>query len=193
MLPRFLVQFPARSALLLLALSTVGCNNASGAGLASSPPVLPQSAHPLNGNEAPNFELQLYNSQTESLEGSTSLQSLRGRVVVLDFWATWCKPCKASFPKYQQLQAQYGEQLAILAISEDDETEGVSEFVAETGINFDVAWDPDKQVARRYQIQGMPTLFIIDKHGVVQNVHNGYRPGDEYQIGGSIEATLRAQ
>lgn len=151
---------------------------------------MPPSKHPLNGGNAPDFDLELYSAPSGGSERTVSLQASRGRVVLLDFWATWCKPCKASFPSYQHLQEKFGEQIQVIAISEDDETDGIASFIADTGVDFPVAWDADKSVARRYQIEGMPTLFIIDGSGIVHNVHSGFRAGDEAQIRRSIESAL---
>lgn len=145
---------------------------------------LPPSSHPLSGSPAPHFEL------TSRGGGTASVAAHAGRVVLLDFWATWCDPCRLSFPEYQALSARYGDNLVILAISEDDEVDGIDGFVRETGATFPVAWDGDKSVAQRYQISGMPTLFIIDKSGLVRFVHAGFRAGDEAQIQAAIDTLM---
>jgi len=154
-----------------------------GAGSGAAAP-LPASDHPLSGSPAPTFSLS-------ALSGSAaSLDAYAGRVVLLDFWATWCDPCKLSFPAYQSLSAKYGDALAVVAISEDDEADGIGAFIRETGATFPIAWDNDKAVAQRYQISGMPTLFIIDKSGLVRFVHSGFRPGDEAQIQAAIDSLM---
>jgi peroxiredoxin len=78
----------------------------------------------------------------------------------------------------------------VLGISEDDEAAGIDGFARETGAAFPLAWDADKAVAQRYQINGMPTLFIIDQRGLVRFVHAGFRPGDEQQISAAIDSLL---
>jgi thiol-disulfide isomerase/thioredoxin len=162
--------------------SSVSCAPPGTTSGAAAP--LPPSDHPLSGAPAPAFNLS-------ALSGSAaSLEAYAGRIVLLDFWATWCDPCKLSFPEYQALSAQYGDSLAIVAISEDDESDGIDAFVRETGATFPVAWDGDKAVAERYQISGMPTLFIIDKSGLVRFVHSGFRPGDEAQIKATIDSLM---
>lgn len=164
----------------VLALAGACAPPASGAGAAS----LPASDHPLSGAPAPHFDLAALSG------GATSLAGHSGRVVLLDFWATWCEPCRLSFPEYQALASRYGDRVAIVGISEDDESGGIGNFVEETGASFPVAWDGDKTVARNYQIKSMPTLFIIDQNGLVRFVHSGFRAGDEAAIQAAIDSLL---
>jgi cytochrome c biogenesis protein CcmG, thiol:disulfide interchange protein DsbE len=162
-----------------------------GAGVACAPPgatggaaALPVSNHPLSGAPAPDFKLTARGGQP------ASISAYAGQVVLLDFWATWCEPCRLSFPEYQALLARYGDGLVVLGISEDDEDHGIDSFVAEAGTRFPVAWDGDKAVAQRYQINSMPTLFIIDRSGLIRFVHSGFRPGDQSQISAAIDSLL---
>lgn len=110
--------------------------------------------------------------------------------MLLDFWATWCEPCRSSFPEYQALLARYGGAVAVLAISEDDEEHGIDAFASEAGVRFPIAWDGEKAVAQRYRISSMPTLFIIDQSGLVRFVHAGFRPGDEAQVSAAVDSLL---
>ena len=179
-------QLAASCALLgLAALGLLGaapsCAVQGGAGAASP---LPPSSHPLSGAPAPDFSLSARGGR------SASLGAHAGKVVLVDFWATWCEPCRSSFPEYQALLARYPDRVVVLGISEDDEQQGIDSFAQETGVQFPLAWDPDKTVAARYQISGMPTLFIIDQSGLVRFVHSGFRPGDERQISAAIESLL---
>ncbi len=109
---------------------------------------------------------------------------------MLDFWATWCEPCKASFPSYQALQEEFSGRLTVLAISEDDEGEDIEAFARSAGARFPLAWDADKALAKQYRIQGMPTLFLIDQSGLVRNVHAGFRAGDEDSVRTTIASLL---
>jgi peroxiredoxin len=170
------------AALLAAALSIVtGCAPRAGnAGAAA----LPVTDHPLSGAPAPEFQLAARGGEP------ASLSAYAGRVILLDFWATWCEPCRSSFPEYQALLGRYGDAVAVVAISEDDEANGIDAFVAETGARFPIAWDSDKSVAQRYQISSMPTLFIIDKGGLVRFVHAGFRAGDQDQITAAIDSLL---
>lgn len=145
---------------------------------------LPVTDHPLSGAPAPDFTLAARSGEP------ASVSAYAGRVVLVDFWATWCQPCRSSFPEYQALLARYGGAVAVVAISEDDEAGGIDSFVAETGVRFPIAWDSDKSVAQRYRISSMPTLFIIDQSGLVRFVHAGFRAGDQQQISAAIDSLL---
>jgi peroxiredoxin len=161
------------------------------AGVACTPPgatggaaALPVTDHPLNGAPAPPFSLAVRNGDR------ASVATYAGKIVLLDFWATWCEPCRASFPAYQALVSRSGDRLALLAISEDDEEQGIDRFAEETGVHFPIAWDADKSVAQSYQLSSMPTLFIVDKNGLVRFVHAGYHAGDEDKISAAVASLL---
>ena len=166
--------------LLGLAAASTGCAPKGGPGAAS----LPVRDHPLRGAPAPDFRLPARGG------AAASLSEHAGKVVLVDFWATWCEPCRSSFPEYQALVARYADRVVVLGISEDDEEHGIERFAEETGVSFPLAWDADKSVAQTYQISGMPTLFIIDQRGLVRFVHAGFRPGDELQISAAIDSLL---
>ena len=144
-----------------------------------------ETANPLIGAQAPPFDLP-----AQAGGGRASLESVEGRVSVIDFWATWCEPCKASFPKYQALLAKYDGDLAIVGISEDDEPDDIAEFAKDTGVKFVLAWDRDKRVAQRYKPDAMPTGFLVDKEGVIRHVHAGYHEGEEATIERQVKALL---
>jgi peroxiredoxin len=139
-------------------------------------------SHPLIGNPAPAFDLP-----AQSGGKRASLEKAAGKVAIVDFWATWCAPCRASFPKYQALSEKYEDSLVVMGISEDDEADGIADFAKETGATFTLAWDTDKSVAGSYHPDSMPTSFIIDKNGLVRFVHNGFREGDEKEIESQIK------
>jgi peroxiredoxin len=154
------------------------------AGTGSGPAALPVTDHPLRGEPAPDFNLAARKG------GPASLSAYAGRVVLIDFWATWCEPCRRSFPEYQALLGRHGDGLVVLGISEDDEDDGIDRFIEETGTTFPVAWDGDKTLAQRYRISSMPTLFIIDKNGLIRYVHAGFRPGDEASVDAAIKSLM---
>jgi peroxiredoxin len=164
----------------LLAAAPACAPASNGAGSAA----LPSTSHPLRGEPAPDFSLAARKG------GAASLSAYAGQVVLVDFWATWCEPCRLSFPQYQALARRHGSNVVVLGISEDDEDAGIDRFIEETGANFPVAWDGDKSLAQRYRINSMPTLFIIDKNGLVRYVHSGFRPGDEDQIDAAIKSLM---
>ena len=168
-------------AVFLLLASVAACTPA---GTGSGAAALPVTDHPLRGEPAPDFSLAARKG------GAASLSAYAGRVVLVDFWATWCEPCRRSFPEYQALLDRHGDGVVVVGISEDDEDGGIDRFIEETGASFPVAWDGDKALAQRYRISNMPTLFIIDKNGLVRYVHAGFRPGDEAQVDAAIKSLM---
>ena len=140
-------------------------------------------SHPLIGNPAPEFDLP-----AQSGGKRVSLDQAKGKVAIVDFWATWCAPCRASFPKYQALSQKYSDSLVVMGISEDDEGDGIADFAKDTGATFPLAWDSEKSVAGKYKPESMPTSYILDKNGMVRFVHNGFREGEEQEIEKQIKS-----
>lgn len=118
---------------------------------------------PLVGGPAPEITLK-------DLQGQeVKLSDLRGKVVLLNFWATWCKPCKEEMPA---MQASYdklrGQGFVVLAVNELEDTEKVIEHVRSHGHTFPVVMDHDNRVANRYGVVGLPASFIVDRQGIVR-------------------------
>lgn len=112
---------------------------------------------------------------------SVSLSSLRGKTVILNFWATWCPPCRREIPDFISLQSQYGSKgLQIVGVALD-EPDAVKAFAVQYGMNYLVLLGTD-DIARRYGgITGIPTTFIIDKSGKIVNQFEGFRPKDVFE------------
>jgi peroxiredoxin len=155
-------------------------------GVVPAPQTAEASSHPLLGAPAPDFKLQEAGSSREH-----SLGQHAGKLVLVDFWATWCEPCKQSFPAYQQLLESMSGELVVLGISQDDDPKGIQAFRAETGVTFPLLWDESKTAARSYDPPTMPTAYVVDKSGIVRFVHAGYRSGDEQTIGAELRAEHR--
>jgi peroxiredoxin len=135
------------------------------------------------GKPAAPFKLTTIDGEKVSVE--------KGKVTIVDFWATWCEPCKKSFPKYQELYVKYkASGLEIVAVSVDDEKNGIADFVKTYGAKFPVAWDEGHKVAECYKPPGMPSAFVIDKNGIVKHLHNGYHDGEEKELEKEIKALL---
>ena len=158
---------------LALVLTGVGC----GSGFDAPSSAKADADHALVGAPAPGFDLEAQHGASR-----VSLADLGGKVVIVDFWATWCEPCKKSFPAYQKLSHKFAGKLSIVGISVDEEPDGIAAFAAETGVSFPLAWDSDQSVAAAYSPPTMPTSYVIDKNGIVRHVHDGYRPGDEVTL-----------
>jgi thiol-disulfide isomerase/thioredoxin len=108
------------------------------------------------------------------------LGDFRGRVVYLDFWASWCAPCRQSFPWMQTMTNAYQQEgLSVVAVNVDQNHDDAARFLAQYHPSFDVRYDPNGEFAEHYRVQGMPTSLIIDRHGVVRFTHIGFRPVDK--------------
>jgi thiol-disulfide isomerase/thioredoxin len=119
------------------------------------------------------------------------LSAFQGRVVYLDFWASWCGPCRQSFPWMEMLRDTYGPQgLEVVAVNVDRDRADADKFLRQFPATFDVRFDPEGQIAEHYKVQGMPSSVLIDRHGVTRFTHVGFRPVDarvyEAQIRGLL-------
>ncbi len=120
----------------------------------------------------------------------SSLVGLRGRVVVLDFWATWCAPCRVSLPHLDDLQRRYaGSGLSVVGVSSED-APIVASFVREMPVHYGVVADPDAHMPRAFGVVSLPTLVLIDKRGVVREVAVGYDPANDGRLESMIQALL---
>ncbi len=118
--------------------------------------------------EAPDFTLKTFDGKK-----TVTLKDLRGKVVIVDFWASWCAPCKKSLPELDQLDAAL-EDVVILAINIDDKSENALEFIDELGLNLTCLFDKDKKVVEAYGVSAMPSALLIDKKGMVRYAYSGY-------------------
>ena len=142
----------------------------------------PKSSGKARGPKAPPFSL-------DSLTTSGKVTIPAGKVTIVDFWATWCEPCKKSFPKLQELYVKYKGQLEIAAISVDDEKKGIADFAKAHGpAKFPVGWDDGKKVAAAYKPESMPTTIIVDKEGNIAHTHKGYHDAEAEEIEREIKA-----
>lgn len=169
----------------LAAIALSGCGKMGGGG-ANSAAGGGGDDHPLVGSAAPSFELP-----AASGGGKVSLSDASGKVVIVDFWATWCEPCKESFPHYQAMSQKYSGELAIIGISEDDDQEKIPAFAKMTGATFPLAWDDGKAMSEAYNPPTMPTSYIVDKSGIVRFVHVGFHNGDEADIEGNVQSLMK--
>lgn len=140
------------------------------------------------GEVAPPIDLPVLNGNGSSLR----LADLRGQVVYVDFWASWCGPCRLSLPA---LQAIYDELSAVgftvLAVNVDALTEEAEGFMQRYPVSYPVLLDPDGLVPEAYDVLGMPSGYLLDREGVVRKVHTGFRRGDEIKLRDEIKALLR--
>jgi thiol-disulfide isomerase/thioredoxin len=140
----------------------------------------------LVGNFAPTWK------DVEVASGSfpPAISGLRGRVVLLDFWATWCAPCRVVIPKLDDLQSRYGAQgLSVLGVSTED-TQDVALFARRMAMHYGVASDRHGQTSRTYGVVSLPTLVVIDKRGVVRDVSVGYDPTADARLDAMVRSLL---
>jgi len=139
------------------------------------------------GDPAPDFTLPaIEDSDTE-----ITLSDLRGKVVYVDFWASWCAPCLLSLPLYNDIYNKYSDQgLEVVGINIDNPIEDGLDFLLDTPLDFKIPADPDGETSTLYDVYGMPTSFLIDRDGVVRMVHEGFRNGDIELIDEEIRSLL---
>ncbi len=121
-----------------------------------------------------------------------SLQAMKGKVIYLDFWASWCPPCLQSFPFMNQLHQDYGQQgLRIIGVNLDEQIADADAFLSRYAAQFTIAADPTKQCAKNFNVIAMPSSYLIDKEGVVRYIHRGFRPGETEQLRTVVERLLQ--
>jgi peroxiredoxin len=132
----------------------------------------------LKGQPAPDFALKTTAGPTVKLAG------LHGKVVVLDFWATWCPPCRESLPHLQKLsadRARSGKGLYVLAVNEEETADKINRFLKDTKFTFPVAMDSDAAVSNGYLLAGIPTTVVVGRDGVIRDVFIGFDPASSEQ------------
>lgn len=127
-----------------------------------------------------------------SLIPEAKLPATAGKVVLVDFWASWCAPCKASFPVLNRLQSQYGAKgLVVVGVSVDEEAAKYKEFAAKKAASFALVHDSAHKAAEAFSIATMPTSFVVDRKGIVRFVHKGFHGAkSEAEYVKQIEALL---
>lgn len=120
-----------------------------------------------------------------------SLSDYKGKVVYLDFWASWCGPCRKSLPALNDIRNKYASRgFEVIAINVDENPEDGLKFLREFSVSYPVAYDPKGAVPATYQLKGMPYAFLIDRQGTVHHIHEGYREGDQAKIETMVKALL---
>ncbi|MFT5209555.1 MAG: peroxiredoxin [Flavobacterium sp.] len=139
------------------------------------------------GDQAPDFELT-----TLGEDKSLSLSSFHGKVVFLDFWASWCPPCLISIPEYAAWAREIeSEDFVILTINLDKKTKKALHFLKKHPVPYAVLWDASGGVAQKYKIPSMPTSYIIDQDGRVSYIHKGFKAGDLELIKEEVKRALK--
>ena len=146
---------------------------------AAVPAIAPLSA-------APDFTLHVMNGP------NLRLQEQRGRVVMVNCWATWCGPCRQEMPQLNRLYEKYhAAGFVLLGVNVDDDTSKAAEVAGKLGVTFPVLLDTDKTVSKLYELSTMPSTVIIDRDGKVRYVHRGYLTGYEDNYEKQIRELLK--
>jgi thiol-disulfide isomerase/thioredoxin len=124
--------------------------------------------------------------------GQVSLADLKGQVVMINFWASWCGPCRQEFPALDQIYAKYKPMgFTLVAINVESEKADAEKFLGAMPVNFPILFDPDNTVSGKYGVSAMPTTVLVDRQGRVRWQHRAYKPGDEAKYIEQIRAALR--
>ena len=161
-----------RKLLASLALSVLAASSLAASGLAGQP--------------APDFALK--SSTGENLR----LSEFRGDVVMINFWATWCGPCRQEMPLLDELYLRYKRVgFNLLGVNIDDDSSRAMKMISELGVSFPVLFDARKEVSKLYDVDAMPVTVLVDREGNVRYVHEGYKPGYENTYLDQVRSLLR--
>lgn len=140
----------------------------------------------LAGATAPDFVLK------STAENNLRLSEYRGRVVLINFWATWCGPCRQEMPVLEKLHQKYERSgLTVLGVNMDEDPRDAREMAKALRVSFPVLFDLEKNVSRTYDVDAMPATVLVDRDGTVRYIHRGYRPGVEDQYIQRVRALLK--
>mgnify|MGYP000567878005 CR=1 FL=1 len=120
------------------------------------------------------------------------LSEFRGEVVLINFWASWCGPCRQEMPLLDELYSRYQRVgFNLLGVNIDDDSSRAMAMINELGVSFPVLFDASKEVSRLYEVDAMPVTIIVDREGNVRHVHQGCKPGYELKYLYQVRALLR--
>ncbi len=139
------------------------------------------------GQRAPKFSLSAVDGS-----GKVDLGAYRGKVVYLDFWASWCPPCRKAMPAIEKIRKEYSpDEFAVVAVNVDSSLKKAQKVLAKTPVGYVSGSDPKGMLPKRYEVKTMPTSYLLDRNGVVRYVHEGFRRGDEKELRKEIDKLLR--
>jgi len=146
---------------------------------------LPALAGSVSG-PAPDFTLPARSG------GSVSLDKYKGQVVMINFWASWCGPCRQEMPLLNEIYKQYGRLgFTLIAVNVEPNRSDAEAWLKQTPVNFPVLFDAQSTVSKMYSVAGMPSTVFIDRKGNLRLLHEGYKPGDENEYLNEIRTLVR--
>jgi peroxiredoxin len=135
---------------------------------------------------APDFTLESRDG------GAVSLGELDGQVVMINFWATWCVPCRQEMPHLQALYERYNSLgFELLAVNVENDPDSAREWLEETPVTFPVLFDSKNEVSKLYKVVAMPSTVLVARDGTMRFIHHGYKPGYEGEYQNQVRALLR--
>jgi peroxiredoxin len=148
---------------------------------------LPALAVPGASGPAPDFTLAARGGK------QVALADFKGRVVMLNFWATWCGPCRQEMPLLESIHRKYSKMgFTMIGVNVEPDSKAAEAWLQKQApITFPIVYDTDSKVSKLYKVAGMPSSVIVDRKGKVRVLHKGYKPGDENQYLDHIRALVR--
>jgi thiol-disulfide isomerase/thioredoxin len=147
----------------------------------------PRGFPAMPGADAPDFSLPALET-----DGEISLEDFRGKVIYLDFWASWCGPCRKSLPLYEQMKKSFPpDRFEIIAINLDEDRNDAARFLEKHPVSYTMLWDPAGITARLWQVQAMPSSFLLDSNGRTIKSWAGFYPSHLEEIQNEILSALQ--
>jgi len=124
--------------------------------------------------------------------GNVSLAQYKGQVVMLNFWASWCGPCRQEMPLLENIYKKYNKMgFTLIGVNVEPDSKAADDWLKQTPVSFPIGYDKDSQVSKLYDVAGMPSTVIIDRKGNLRVLHRGDKPGDENEYLDSIRTLVR--
>jgi peroxiredoxin len=135
---------------------------------------------------APQFTLNARGGKT------VNLAQYKGQVVMINFWATWCGPCRQEMPLLETIYKKYNKMgFTLLGVNVEPDSKPAEDWLKATPVSFPILFDTKSEVSKLYEVSGMPSTIIVDRKGNVRVIHHGYKPGDENEYQDNIRKLVR--